>query len=521
VFDSKRYGTGLQPGRVNPLDFNNDGKPDLVVLNQGAGVVTLLENDGKGAFTTVANLAVGASPDRLTTWKSPSGDSRIVVSNGADNSITYFALGTDGKQIGARTVAVGRRPNAMVNIDLDGDGVHELVVANMDDGTVSVVEHEASPAGLPTGVVGTYAVGDGPIALSAAADLNGDGWPDLVVANQTRGGVSVLLNTGRKTFSPARAYSTGTGASSVAVADLNGDGVLDLAVGNGGAAAVSVLINRGDGTFDPKVDYDTAAGPTFPVVADIDGDGIVDLTVSATSGSIVYLKGVGDGTFSPLAKVDLGGAITGRGSAQVMDLDSDGNPDTVVALPFADRIAIVENPDGGFVRLVEYQRRGPLGDAHYFVTPLDDEKRALDAGVRSGWSRTGQSFRAYKSTSPGRFPKVSIAQRYPVCRFFAQAFDSHFYTPSAGECRDVAAKLGGVWGSPESRSLFYAQVPSQTLNVALNPCPASTATVYRLYSNSADINHRYTTSRAIRDAMVASGWLADGPARDGAVMCAP
>jgi len=72
------------------------------------------------------------------------------------------------------------------------------------------------------------------------------------------------------------------------------------------------------------------------------------------------------------AKVDVGGALTARGSAQVVDLDADGNPDTVVALPFADRIAIVENPDGGFVRLVEYQRRGPLGDAHYFVTPLAD-----------------------------------------------------------------------------------------------------------------------------------------------------
>jgi hypothetical protein len=45
--------------------------------------------------------------------------------------------------------------------------------------------------------------------------------------------------------------------------------------------------------------------------------------------------------------------------------------------------------------------------------------------------------------------------------------------------------------------------------------------VYRVYSNRADANHRYTTERAVRDAMVAKGWLAEGDGPDTVVMCAP
>ncbi len=52
-------------------------------------------------------------------------------------------------------------------------------------------------------------------------------------------------------------------------------------------------------------------------------------------------------------------------------------------------------------------------------------------------------------------------------------------------------------------------------------CPAGTAPVYRVFSNRADANHRYTTDRATRDQMVGKGWLAEGDGPDLVVMCAP
>jgi hypothetical protein len=67
------------------------------------------------------------------------------------------------------------------------------------------------------------------------ADLDGDGNPDVVVANSdtahvTTGALNVFIGKGDGTFRTATTYDFGRGAASVAVADLNGDGKVDLAV---------------------------------------------------------------------------------------------------------------------------------------------------------------------------------------------------------------------------------------------------------------------------------------------------
>jgi hypothetical protein len=67
----------------------------------------------------------------------------------------------------------------------------------------------------------------------AVGDFNGDGLPDLAVANQNSSNVSVLLGMGDGSFQAAVSFAAGRFPSSLAVCDFNGDGVLDLAVTNG------------------------------------------------------------------------------------------------------------------------------------------------------------------------------------------------------------------------------------------------------------------------------------------------
>jgi hypothetical protein len=66
-------------------------------------------------------------------------------------------------------------------------------------------------------------------ASVAVADFNGDGIPDLAVANygQASGTVSVLLGNGDGTFQAAQSYPTGASFAGVAVADFSGDGIPD------------------------------------------------------------------------------------------------------------------------------------------------------------------------------------------------------------------------------------------------------------------------------------------------------
>src|SRR4029077_12665037 len=115
------------------------------------------------------------------------------------------------------------------------------------------------------------------------ADLNGDGWPDLMTTTTNAGGdVSVLIGNGDGTFQTEVNYSLDADYQSPAVvADVNGDGKADILVGSlyclGGVAlphgCVSVLLGRGDGTFQDVVTY-YSGGPIggWLAVADIDGD---------------------------------------------------------------------------------------------------------------------------------------------------------------------------------------------------------------------------------------------------------
>ena len=145
---------------------------------------------------------------------------------------------------------------------------------------------------------------------------------------------------------------------------------------------------------------------------------------------------------------------------------------------------------------------------HYFMTSLPAEIAALDGSPPGGWVRTGQSFDAYAQAT-------GIASR--VCRFYIPPADgdSHYYSASADECAAVLVKFPAL--IEESANLFYIDLP----DLVTGACPAGTTPVYRLYNNRADVNHRYTTSLAIRSQMLTKGYIPEGYGTMGVAMCAP
>jgi hypothetical protein len=120
----------------------------------------------------------------------------------------------------------------------------------------------------------------------AVGDFNGDLIPDLAVADagdsQGNGaGVTVLLGNGDGSFQPAVNYAAGGGPMSVAVGDFNGDGIPDLAVADEWDEGVSVLLGNGDGSFQAaRYFYAGDDGPMSVAVGDFNGDGIPDLAVA-------------------------------------------------------------------------------------------------------------------------------------------------------------------------------------------------------------------------------------------------
>ncbi|MEO8976886.1 MAG: S8 family serine peptidase [Casimicrobiaceae bacterium] len=143
---------------------------------------------------------------------------------------------------------------------------------------------------------------------------------------------------------------------------------------------------------------------------------------------------------------------------------------------------------------------------HYFVSALPLEISALDAGNFAGWRRTGQSFNAYTHPALGASP---------VCRFYLppQFGDSHFFSASPAECATVHAQFPAF--VYETTNAFYIDLPDFTTGV----CPQGDTPVYRLWNHRADTNHRYTTSIALRDQMLAKGYIAEGYGPQAVAMC--
>lgn len=162
-------------------------------------------------------------------------------------------------------------------------------------------------------------------------------------------------------------------------------------------------------------------------------------------------------------------------------------------------------------KAIEYYH---AGFDHYFVTASADEIAKLDSGYFTGWQRTGEEFAVGD-------PGASLAGGTPVCRFYGNpqvGLDSHFYSASPAECAAVQANFPNAW-LLESSNVFQVYLPDTTTGA----CPAGAMPIYRAWNGRTDSNHRYTTSVATQQAMIARGYTAEGygsPAMPVA-MCAP
>jgi len=171
-----------------------------------------------------------------------------------------------------------------------------------------------------------------------AADVNLDGHTDIVEANINGAGITVLLGNGDGTFQAPTSYPTGSASSSprgIAIADFNGDGLPDLAVANGDNTA-SLLLNNGNGTFAAQtIIYTGGAMSLIEDIAayDLDGDGKMDLCiVDEFGGQAMVLFGNGNGTFvAPVVAISggpqpfrvVGGQFTnGIGNFAVADVSA-------------------------------------------------------------------------------------------------------------------------------------------------------------------------------------------------------
>ena len=279
----------------------------------------------------------GDSPEAmLTVDLDGDGVSDLVTGNQAtDRSSTLSVLLNrgDGRLKGVTQYAAGERLSALTAADFDEDGDLDLATANSaelivfqnnGDGTLD------EPVGIEVPRFTRFVT---------TADGTGDGHVDLIVSNTTNDVVSVLAGSGGGAFASPREFVVGERPEFVVAADFDGDGTMDLASANADSASVSILPGTGGGAFGSPIAYEVEGRARALHAADLDGDRSVDLVVE-TSTALLRLENQGDGTFGEPLGFDLFARFSG-----IADIDGDGDVDVLAELS-SGRELVIFSADG-------------------------------------------------------------------------------------------------------------------------------------------------------------------------------
>jgi hypothetical protein len=301
------FATGTGANSVTIGDIDGDGKQDLVTANYSGNTVSVFRNTSSsgsitaGSFATKVDFATGTAPSSAAIGDiDGDGKPDLATANNSGNTVSVFRnTGSSGSITTSSFAAkvdfvTGSTPVNVAIGDLDGDGKPDLATANYTGNTVSVFRNTSTSGSITTGSFAAkvdFATGSNPNSV-AIGDIDGDGKPDLAVANSGTTSVSVFRNTSTTgsitsgSFAVKVDFVTGTTPASVAIGDIDGDGKSDLAVANDGSNTVSIFRNTStsgsitSGSFATKVDFATGSVPVIVAIGDLDGDGKPDLAVA-------------------------------------------------------------------------------------------------------------------------------------------------------------------------------------------------------------------------------------------------
>jgi hypothetical protein len=320
-----------QPEFMAVADMNRDGLEDVIVISPQSDEVNILLSfpEQPSRFSPVAVEGFGSTLRRGTAADvTRDGIPDLIVPDQRQDGVWVLVGNGEGRVTNPSFFPVGRNPYAVAVADFDGVRGNDIAVSDQRLGSVTILLNDGgSPPRFTRGPI--FAVGEQPLTI-LAIDVNGDDRMDLVTLNE--GGprvksISVLtflrVTAGLPVFAPAQNFGVGERPSEMNSADLNDDGFDDIVMLNrptgGGNSQINVLMSRGTGIFDGPTAFEVPC-PFFTggatcrshalTVGDFDGNGTIDLAVFLTdprrvgtgagieNDALIIYGGRGDGQFA-------------------------------------------------------------------------------------------------------------------------------------------------------------------------------------------------------------------------------
>ena len=356
-FTTQGYPAGAGVNQVIQADFNGDHIPDLATVNNSSNTVSILINNGDGTFRAHTEYATGPGPIALAAVDfNKDGKMDLVVANNqadAAHSVSILIGNGDGTFQAHRDINGGPFPTSITVGDFNHDGNPDIatsssspanaVFVSLGDGRGGVLAQKTT-----TGFGAIAAVGEGRYQVTKIvwADFNRDGKDDLYYI-QCCGGFDVevgawgvLVGNGDGTFTD-HFVSTLSVPRNITAADINQDGLSDAVIAYEGCHTpcdgVLAEINLGNGAFafGTNVANDTlpADGASF----DVEGDGLKDVLLLSVNpntftGPVLFIaRQNADGTFSKPSTFVTLAAPNGGGSMITGDFNHDGKIDFAFA----------------------------------------------------------------------------------------------------------------------------------------------------------------------------------------------
>ncbi len=275
------------------------GSPAFTLTVNGTGFVpgsTVYWNGSarNTTFMSAGQLAAAIGAGDVAT--ATSGVVTVHGPNGRVSNTAYLLVTAPASSLyfGSASVpqTLGTNNWPLLTGDLNGDGFPDLVIG----------PGENIEAVLGSGNGGfQYPVyypvpNSNQVSAGVLADVNNDGNLDLLTFGRSNTFLAddVFLGNGDGTFQPALQEFIGEVYAPLAVGDFNGDGNLDFVYGTTGG--VGIMFGNRDGTFNLGTQISLAYGGAFASVGDFNRDGVADIAVSQYSynGNISILIGNGD-----------------------------------------------------------------------------------------------------------------------------------------------------------------------------------------------------------------------------------